>query len=45
MPAGIDVVQRVENNVEALVPSDIERGIFDVGMMRLYPDIRIELSG
>jgi len=43
MPPRLKIVQRIENEIEGLKPVYIELGIFDVGMMRLELDVRIEL--
>jgi hypothetical protein len=43
MASGIDVVQRVENDIEALEPVDVEARIFNVGMVCFKLDSSIEL--
>lgn len=42
MPPRIEIIQRIENEIEALEPIYIEFGIFDVGVMRFELDVRIE---
>jgi len=43
--ARIDIVQRVEYKCEALIPLDIELGVFDVGMVGFDLDIGVEFPG
>jgi len=43
MPPRFEIVQRIEDKVEGLEPIYVELRIFDVGMMRLKLDVRIEL--
>ena len=45
MPSRIKVVKGIEDECEALEPRYIELRIFDVGMMRLELDVRIEFGG
>ena len=45
MPPRVQVVQGVEDNVEALKPVDVELGVFYVGVVSFELDIRVELSG
>ena len=45
MPPSVQIVERVEDEVEALEPVDVELGIFDVGMMRFDLDVRVEFAG
>lgn len=45
MSSRIEVVQCVENDSEALEPSDVEIGVLDVCMMRFDLDIRVEFPG
>ena len=42
MPSGIQVVQRIENDVKALEPIYVELRILDVGMVRFKLDMAIE---
>lgn len=43
MPPRIQIVERIENNLEALKKLDFELGVFDVRMVGLELDARIEL--
>lgn len=45
MSPRIQIVQRIENDCEGLEPVDIELRIFDIGVMRLDLDIRVEFAG
>ena len=45
MSSRIEVVKRVEDECEALKPLYIELRIFDVGMVSLELDVRVELGG
>jgi hypothetical protein len=42
MPARIQVIQRIEDEIERLEPRDIEPLILDIIMVRLDLDVRIE---
>ena len=42
MPSSVQIVQRIENKIESLKPVDVELRIFDVGMVGLKLDMRIE---
>jgi len=42
---GLEVVERVEDNVEGIEEVDVELRIFDVGMMRFQLDVWIESAG
>lgn len=44
MPSCIEVVQRIENNREALKPFDVEIWVLDICVMRFQFHIRIEFS-
>lgn len=43
MPPRIQIVERIENNLEALKKLDVELGIFYVRVVGLELDARIEL--
>lgn len=43
MPPRIQIVERIENNLEALKKFDVELGIFYVRVVGLELDARIEL--
>lgn len=45
MTPRIDIVQRIEDEFEAGKPIDIELWIFDIGMMCLQLDVRVEFAG
>ena len=45
MASRIDIVQRIEDELEAGKPINVELWIFDVGMMCLQLDVRIEFGG
>lgn len=45
MAAGVEIVESVEDEAEALEPVDIELGVFDVGVVRLDVDVGVKLSG
>ena len=45
MPSRIQVIQGVEDNVEALKPVDVELRILDVCMVCHELDVGVELSG
>ena len=42
MSSGIHVVERIEDDGEAVKPLNVELGLLDVGMMRDDLDIRVE---
>ena len=41
----IEIIQRVEHHIEAFEPSDIELGIFDVGVVGFELNFGVELVG
>lgn len=43
MPPRIQIVERIENNLEALKKFDVELGVFDVCVVGFELDARIEL--
>ena len=45
MPSRIQIVKRIEHERKALEPFYIELRIFDVGVVRLELDVRVELGG
>ncbi|KAL8966129.1 MAG: hypothetical protein Q9183_003511, partial [Haloplaca sp. 2 TL-2023] len=45
MSSSIDIVQGVENDLEAGEPVDIELRVLDVTMIGLKLDVRIEFGG
>ena len=45
MSSSIEIVERIEDEIESLEPVDIEFGVFDIGMMRFKFDVRIEFGG
>lgn len=45
MPSRIEIVKGIEDECETLEPFYIELRVFDVGMVRLEPDVRVELGG
>lgn len=45
MPSSIEVVQRIEDYIEALEPFYIESRIFDVCMVCFELDVRVEFGG
>lgn len=45
MPSRIEIVEGIEDKSEALEPLYTELRIFDVGMVRLELDMRIEFGG
>ena len=45
MPSRVEIVQGVEDQVEALEPLYVELGIFDVCVMRFKSDVRVEFGG
>lgn len=45
MPSRIEVVEGIEDKSEALEPLNVKLRIFDVGMVRLELDVRVELCG
>lgn len=45
MASGIEVVERIEDEVKALEPVDVELGVFDVGVVCLDIDVGVEPSG
>jgi hypothetical protein len=42
MSARIEVIERIEDNAEALEPGDVETRILDVVVMRFDLDVRVE---
>ncbi len=45
MASRIEVIKGIEDECEALKPFYVELRIFDVGMVRLELDMRVELGG
>lgn len=45
MTPSVDIVERIEDDVEAFEPFDVEAWILDVCMMRFKFDIGVELAG
>ena len=45
MPSRIEIVQGVEDKIEALEPLYVELGIFDVRVVRFKFDVRVEFGG
>jgi hypothetical protein len=43
MPPCLEIVQGVKYELEAAKPSDIELGVFDIGMVGNNLDVRVEL--
>lgn len=43
MPPRIQIVERIENNVEALKKLDVKLGVFDICVVGFELDARIEL--
>ena len=45
MASRIEVVKGIEDECETLEPFYVELSIFDIGMVRLELDVRVELGG
>lgn len=45
MSPRIEIVQCIEDDVETLKPFDVELRVFDIGMISLKLDVRVELRG
>ena len=45
MSSCIEIVQRIEHQIKALKPFDIETRVFNVRMVRFELDMRVELRG
>ena len=45
MPPRIQIIQRIENNIETLEPIDVELRVCDIGMMSFELDVGIEPCG
>ena len=44
MPPRIEIVQRIEDECKGLKPVDIKLRVFDVGMVCLNRDVRVEFG-
>lgn len=42
MPARVQIIERVENNLKALEPCNVEFGVLDVVMIGFNLDVRVE---
>jgi hypothetical protein len=45
MTACLEIIQRIENDLEALKPRDIELGVLDIVMVCHDLDVRVESEG
>jgi hypothetical protein len=44
MAPGLEVIERIEDDVEALEPGHVELGVLDVVVVRLDDDVGVELA-
>ena len=45
MPSGVEVVERIEDDIELLEPRHCEFAVLDVGMVRNNIDFGVEFAG
>ena len=45
MSSSIQIIERIEDEIESLEPIEIELGIFDVGMVCFKLDVRVKFPG